>query len=111
MTPMLLSLVLLSKTASIEADTQLSMPKAGIEMQLNVSCDASADEHEEERTLDQLFLLLSQVVRNLVSTFHLSAMNIDVRKLSPPLQHGPLIHLPRPVELTTKQRNSSHNCT
>ena len=60
----------------------------------------------KERTLNQLFLLLSQVVRNLVSTFHLSAMNIGVRKLSPPLQHGPQIHLPRPVELTTKQRNS-----
>ena len=36
---------------SIEDDTQLSKPKAGIEMQLNVSCDASADEHEEAKNI------------------------------------------------------------
>ena len=43
--------VALQNSLSIEADTQLSKPKAGIEMQLNVSCDASADEHEEGKNI------------------------------------------------------------
>ena len=43
--------VALQNSLSIEDDTQLSKPKAGIEMQLNVSCDASADEHEEGKNI------------------------------------------------------------
>ena len=83
----------LQNSLSIDADTQLSKPNAGIEKQSNVSCEASADEHEEGKNI-------KAKVPPAVSGGPEPSVSSSF-----PLRHGPQINLPRLIELVAKLRN------